>query len=182
MTEELIDVITEEGALTGESKNKNEIHTKGYWHRTAHIWIVNSKGELIIQKRSPNKINFPDLWDISAAGHISAGQTSLDAAQRETEEELGLRLPIEKFELIATIKRPQILNNGTYIDNEITDIYLVVFDFNLAELKAQQDEVADIKTMPWRELQALIASGGQGFVPHNQSYPILFAELKKRFG
>lgn len=94
---EYLDVLDRDGNLTGEKKSKLDVHKDGDWHKTVHIWIVTPKGELLIQKRSSEMDSYPDLWDISTAGHISAGEDSITSALRETEEELGLKLKAENF-------------------------------------------------------------------------------------
>ena len=104
MTEEYFDILNEKGEKTGESRSKKEAHEKGLIHRTAHVWILNSKKELLLQKRASGLRVYPDCWDISAAGHISAGQTSLEGAKREVEEELGLSLPDNMFVYLFTVQ------------------------------------------------------------------------------
>ena len=47
--EEYIDIVTKEGEPTGKSALKSEIHTKGYYHNTAHVWFYTSKGEIHYQ-------------------------------------------------------------------------------------------------------------------------------------
>ncbi len=94
---EYLDVLDEKGNPTGEKKSRTEIHRDGDWHQSAHIWIMNSKHELLMQKRSPNVENEPNLWDISSAGHIPTGANALDTAMREVREELGLILSSDIF-------------------------------------------------------------------------------------
>ena len=77
---ELIDVLDENGKLTGEVLEKDEIYRKGLWHRSSHIWIINDNNELLVQKRNPYKQTFPNLWAISVAGHVDSGETSRDTA------------------------------------------------------------------------------------------------------
>ena len=50
--------------------------------------IINGKNEILLQQRSANKEKNANMWDISAAGHISTGQDSLSAAAREINEEV----------------------------------------------------------------------------------------------
>ena len=74
MTEELIDILDEKGNKIGVSKTRGEVHAKGLWHQAAHVWIYNSKGEILLQKRSMQKESWPGRWDISAAGHVQQGK------------------------------------------------------------------------------------------------------------
>jgi 8-oxo-dGTP pyrophosphatase MutT (NUDIX family) len=78
------------------------------------VWILNTKDEVIIQKRCESKESWPGLWDISCAGHISHPDNSVTTAKRELEEELGLKLPEEKFELTFQTKIESITNNGIH--------------------------------------------------------------------
>lgn len=52
-----------------------------------HVWIINDKNELLLQKRSATKKTHPNCWDISGAGHIKAGKTISDGAIRELKED-----------------------------------------------------------------------------------------------
>ncbi len=179
--EEYIDVINENGSPTGVKKLKSEVHRGGDWHRAVHVWIVNSKGELLIQKRAPQKDNHPNMWDIPSAGHVSAGETPAICAERETEEELGLTLGAEKFEYLFTVSQKSVSNNGTYINNEINDVFLVRLDAELSRMELQKEEVSEVRFVPFRELEKIIGNGNPDFVSHPEEYKKLFEELHKRF-
>lgn len=88
---EYIDIYDSSNHPTGEVKEKTRAHEDGNFHRTAHIWIINDKHELLLQKRSSTKKSHPNCWDISGAGHIRAGETVIDGAMRELKEELGVK-------------------------------------------------------------------------------------------
>lgn len=141
---EYLDVITPEGELTGERKTKEQIHIDGDWHRAAHVWIVNSSNEVLLQRRAKTKINHPDMWDISVAGHVSAGEDALTSALREVEEEIGVVLVKEDLQHLGINVSQSVINDGTYINNEIDDIYLVRKDIPLADMKKQDEEVDDL--------------------------------------
>ncbi len=79
---EYIDIFDENNNPTGEVKEKQQAHEDGNFHRTAHIWIINDKSELLLQKRSASKKTHPNFWDISAAGHIRAGESVIDGGIR----------------------------------------------------------------------------------------------------
>ena len=97
---EYLDVLDENGNKTGEKKPRKEIHSKGYWHKGVHIWIINSKKELLVQRRSTNKDVYPNKLYISVAGHPVSGEAEIDSIKREFEEEIGVKLDINKLEYL----------------------------------------------------------------------------------
>ncbi len=135
----------------------------------------------MIQKRSPTKDSHPNQWDISSAGHISSGENSITSAAREVEEELGVKFNPEDFEYLFSLIQRAILNNGTFINNEFNDVYLLKTDLDLAKVKLQKEEVSEIKFIPFAELEKIINSGDENFVPHPQEYKKLFEELHRRY-
>src|SRR5437867_10874558 len=106
---ELIDVLTADGKPTGVRKPKNQIHRDGDWHRAAHVWIISPDGRFLLL-RSLRKENNPGLWDVSAAGHLSAGESAVEAAMRETFEEIGLALTREDLRFVTTLPQSCVLN------------------------------------------------------------------------
>lgn len=70
-------------------------HNKLFIHRSVGVVIFDKKGRILLQKRSTTKDLQPGHWGISAAGHVTKGETYEDAAKRELVEELGIDLPIE---------------------------------------------------------------------------------------
>ena len=95
---EYIDIFDENNNPIGEKKEKQQAHEDGNFHRTAHVWIINDKNELLLQKRSTRKKSHPNCWDISGAGHIKAGEAIIDGAIRELKEELGIEIEEYIFE------------------------------------------------------------------------------------
>ncbi|MFQ9264942.1 MAG: NUDIX hydrolase [Clostridia bacterium] len=101
---EYIDIFDENNNPTGQIKEKEKAHEEGDFHRTAHVWIVNDKNELLLQKRSANKKSHPNCWDISGAGHIKAGESVIDGAIRELKEELEKWLKIKQKDYYYMMK------------------------------------------------------------------------------
>jgi len=169
---EYLDICDAEGNLTGQKKTKKEAHEQGLWHRSVHVWIINSQNEILLQRRSPLVDNYPNMWDISAAGHVSAGEDCVRAALRETEEEIGLKIKPEELEQIGEVK--QTSKREGYINNEINPIYIVKRDLEVDKIKKQDEEVAAVKFMPYRELQSLIENKDTSLVSHPEEYILLF--------
>ena len=67
---ELFDVVDSENRVIGQA-TRGEVHAKGLLHRSVHIWVFNSRGELFLQKRAMTKDENPGYWDSSAAGHLN---------------------------------------------------------------------------------------------------------------
>ncbi len=163
---ELIDVLTPDGHSTGIRKPKDAIHRDGDWHRAAHVWIVAPGGRVLLQRRSLRKENHPGLWDVSAAGHVSAGETAIEAAIRETREELGLAISPDELQSLGTLRESCVLNGGTYIDNEFHEIFLVRREIDVSLLLLDAEEVAEVRWV--HDLRP-----DHTFVPHAQEYALL---------
>lgn len=71
------------------------VHAEKRLHRAVHVLMVNSCGELFLQRRSCVKDRYPGRWDSSAAGHVDLGEDYVACAHREAIEELGLAVELE---------------------------------------------------------------------------------------
>ena len=111
---------------TSERYEKN----KGEYRQSMHVWIQNSNGGFLIQKRAMTKKVFPGKWSITG-GAVDSGETSLDTLVRECKEELGVDVDINKAELLMTLKR----------DLDFVDIYLLRQDFEIENMTLQKEEV-----------------------------------------
>jgi len=175
---EYIDIIDKKtGQRTGTRKAKSEIHKNGDWHRTVHIWIINSREEVLLQRRSEKMENYPNYWDISVAGHISSGENSTTAALREIKEEIGLDLSVTKLKMIGEVSYQLVLNNGTYLDNERSDIYLVKIDLDIDKLKLQKDEIKGLRWITIPKLKNWVIDKKSNLAPHPKEYSLLFKLL-----
>jgi 16S rRNA (adenine1518-N6/adenine1519-N6)-dimethyltransferase len=94
--EEVFDVVDERDQVI-DAKRRDEVHVNNLRHRAVHIWILNAQGELFLQKRSPWKHNYPDLWCSSTAGHVDSGESYEEAGHRELGEEIGIDCKLTKF-------------------------------------------------------------------------------------
>lgn len=177
---EYIDVLTPEGKLAGTNKSKKQIHIDGDWHRAVHIWIINSKDEVLMQRRSKTKLNYPNLLDTSVAGHISSGENSLETAIREIEEEIGISMQQEELIYLGEVTQQKISNNDSYIDNEYVDIYLVEKKIKISSMKMQKSEVDDLCYVPLDTLETWVEEKNPEILEHDDEYELLFQVLKNR--
>lgn len=92
---ELFDVVDENDRVLRRA-TRVEVHGHNLLHRSVHVLIFDRAENLLLQKRSAWKDREPLKWDSSAAGHLDAGEDYVRAADRETEEELGIHTPLER--------------------------------------------------------------------------------------
>ena len=171
MAEEMIDILNSDGTPAGYSRSRTEVHAKGLWHRTVHIWVFDPQGRILFQLRSHLKENNPNLLDTSCAGHITAGDDSLNAAIRELREEIGIQKCREDFEYLFTAIHENVLNNGTYFDNEYYDTYKTTISAEESEhLVPQPGEVDDFVWMTPSEFLAKRVQNPEKFVDHPKDY------------
>lgn len=127
---ELRDLYDENKMVTGKTFVKGEQVPKGYYYLIVAIYIQNSKGDFLIQKRVKRK---GGKW-ATTAGHPKAGETSLEGLLTEVEEEIGIKLSKDMPILFETWNK----------NDQFFDIYYLKKDIDLKDIKIQE-EVEDVK-------------------------------------
>lgn len=177
MGDELIDIYDSKNRPLNEKKMKSEAHRKGLWHRVAHVWIYNSNKEIMLQLRAKDKEVYPNMWDISVAGHISAGEKEIVSAMREIEEEIGLKIKESELQLL-NIRNVQFTTNTT-INNEIIYLYLLKYDGNIKQLKIQEEELQEIKFFKLNELEKQLKETPEKFTPYGDYFYEIIERIRK---
>ena len=178
--EEYFDLLDENGNKTGKTKLRSEIHRDGDWHRAVHIWIINDKGDVLLQRRCATKDSNPNMLDISSAGHLSAGDESLDGAIRELKEELDLDVKPEELQFIKTIKRSS-KYTPTFINNEFDDLYILRTTKTINEMSFQKEEISEIFYVPYKEFKKMVENRQPDLLRHDEEFDILFNMFDSEF-
>ena len=180
---EYFNVYNKFGEKTGEIVERNEAHRKGICHRVIHLWLINARDEILIQQNSPEDETAPNIWYVSVGGHIISTDSVEMALIRETQEELGLDIShlTDSIKYLYTFKERVVLNNGTYIDDEIFDVFALKFDFKLDQITMQAEEVQAVKFISYDEFKRLIISKDATFWQHDIGYKMLLAGLDDFF-
>ncbi len=147
--EEMLDLFDAQGNPTGITIRRGEEAPQGMYWPVVDVWIVNSKGELLIQQRDYAKPNWPGYWCESAGGAVVSGEDFDTAALRETQEEIGLTVDFTRggkvFEYLG--------------EHSLKHVYLFCQDADLSQLTCQPGEVIALRYATPDEIRALIRSG-----------------------
>lgn len=95
-TEEIVQIVDRDNNPVGEVK-RSIMRKQGLTHRASYILVFNELRQLFIQKRTTTKDIYPDYWDVAAGGVVLAGEGYKQSAERELEEELGIRCTALEF-------------------------------------------------------------------------------------
>lgn len=153
---ELRDIYDRNKQLTGKVRDRMESLAEDEYFLVAYVCIINSRQQMLIQKRQTDKQSCPDMWDFSVGGCALTGETSREAAQRELYEELGYRYDFSGKELDFWIPHK----------NAFFDIYLLHEDINEEQLVIQESELQEIRWASRQEILDMIRRGE--FVPYDE--------------
>lgn len=144
---ELFDLVDENDNVIGVT-DKPTAHSTKQLHRVAAVYVFNDAGELYVQVHKSSG----GLYDHSVGGHVSQGETYAEAAQREADEELGIKQPLRQL--------------ATFYSDEGKYLHM----FGLFECVASpdwkfipNDEVEEIIPMKISDLRELMASSPEKF-------------------
>ncbi len=101
--EEYLDVVDNNDVVVGRML-RTELHKQGLNnYRVINAFVVNSEGKLWVPRRTAHKTIYPLGLDISAAGHVSSGETYEQAFEREVMEELNLDVHTVPHRLLGVL-------------------------------------------------------------------------------
>jgi isopentenyldiphosphate isomerase len=151
MAEEYLDIVDENGNLTGEKELRSICHEKGLWHQTVHIYVVRknkSSTEFLVHLRSKNKSAKPNMWAISFGGHVEAGDSIEKTTEKELFEEIGIKVSPKNLIFAGTSVSYSEEKNKEYI-------YSFFYEFNgeYEDLKFNDGEVQAVR---WRSLYEVL--------------------------
>ena len=143
---EIWDIMNENGEITGKTAIRGRTCLKpGEYHLVVHIWIVSSKGDFLLQRRSESRRLMPGEWAATGGSAIS-GENSEVAAKRELYEELGIIGNDDNMRFMGRLKRR----------NSFLDVWFVRCDEKAEDLKLQKSEVAEAKWVSPSTLKKMI--------------------------
>ena len=157
---EILDVYDKYKNLTGKKILKNQYNelTKEEYILFTYVAIFNSENEMLIQKRQDSLDRHPNLWDISASGHVVSGETSDEAMERKLYEELGHN---HKF-----LEDMPYLTINNY--KSFGDVYIINEDIDINDLKLDYSKVQNVTWATKEEILQLIEE--EKFIPYTEGF------------
>lgn len=143
---EFLESVDENNDLTGVVLDRKTIHDKKLFHRHVSCWIMNEKGEILLQQRAFSKEKNPGKWS-RTGGHVDAGEKPSDAIKREVFEEVGLKA--EDCEIIEG----EIFKSNDELEQYYTYNYVFITNKKENEFIIQKEEVACVKYYTIEQLE-----------------------------
>jgi 8-oxo-dGTP pyrophosphatase MutT (NUDIX family) len=149
---ELWDVLDRNGGKTGRVVARDRIWRGGTdtFHLVVHVYMVNTKNEWLIQKRSMSKHLWPGRWDITG-GAVLSGEDSLSAALREVREEIGISLDPSLMYIEKRLQWP----------NVFADIWVARADFDIGDCTLEPTEVDDVRWVNANDFMKIVFDGSK---------------------
>jgi len=138
---------------------RNQVHKRGLWHKSAQVFLFNSKGQMLLQKRAIDKDLYAGLWDYSVGEHLLPGESFRQGALRGLSEELDVG-DVELHE-IGDVRWVDLQSPGVQ-DCEIQQAFVCVFD---GAITLDPVEVSAVKFVGLAELEACIVARSGQFTP-----------------
>jgi isopentenyldiphosphate isomerase len=145
--DELLDVVDDWGRPVGVA-DRRTVHAEGLWHRVAHILLIADREgvpTVVLQERALHKATFPGLLDLSATGHLSAGEAPAEGV-RELREELGVEVAIDALVPLGVRRIVDEIPGG--VNRELVHLFLARDDRPLEEYDPAPAEVSAVVDLP----------------------------------
>ena len=143
------------------SMEKMEAHRQGLLHRAFSIFIFNKKGEMLLQQRASSKYHSPNLWTNACCSHPAPGESTIDAANRRLQEEMGFVTPLS---YAFTFSYRSDFDNGL-IEHEVDHVFTGYYDGDI------NPDASEVKDFCFMNMNAI----SESLVQHSHKYTSWFS-------
>jgi isopentenyl-diphosphate Delta-isomerase len=165
MNENKVILVDENDIQTGIAE-KLEVHEKALLHRAVSVFLINTSGDWILQKRAFDKYHSNGLWTNACCTHPQPGESVFEAAKRRLREEMGINCTITW--LFSFMYKEKLDNRLT--ENELDHVFFGITD---NEPVINTSEVEEWKRISYADLGIDIASSPE-------KYTFWFREIYER--
>ena len=155
---EYFDVFAADGACLGQMP-RHEVHRLGLWHRSAHVFVLDGAGRMLLQRRAPDKDLYASCWDYACGEHLQPGESYFRGMCRGLREELGIT-GVEPRPIGALSADSLVWPGG--VDAEFQQAFVLDYD---GEVRFDGVEVSEVQWVSRSELQSMLALLPDVFTP-----------------
>ncbi|MET1033025.1 MAG: NUDIX domain-containing protein [Candidatus Saccharimonadales bacterium] len=173
---EQYEVLDDQGHKTGQILDRATVHKQELWHEVVNVWVINPRGEILMQLRAPDVELSPNVWDVTIGTHLQPNEAPIDAALRAIKTGLGLDFPAEELEHLFNVQGGNPMPNGV-THNVFGHVFLINKAVDLTDLRFDSTKITRFAWIPLSELMVGIGSTetkDQYFPRSNNYYPQLF--------
>lgn len=185
---EYFELLDESGQKLGRCKERTRVHQDGDWHGGSHIWVVKREQNtgsmlVLLQKRRMDKDSFPGCYDVSCAGHMTAGEDFLSTAIRELSEELNIIAKQEdlKFLFSQQVEGEYTFHKRPFRNREVNYVYLLEETVSLERLSYQKEEIESLKWIEIEQLRKKLLNEQNKFCIIPEELERVYEEVKEKW-
>lgn len=156
--------------------DKKEAKAGNLFHKAVHLWVMVGD-QILIQQRSENKKIYPNMWDISVAGHIAENDSCFSTLVNEAKEELNIDIENYNIEYLYCLRRTGEIKGNMFFD---TFVVFLPIDFDLKTIKLEKSEVKDVKLVNKLYLEDVINDKIEDFAPRKMECTMFNEYLKSK--
>jgi isopentenyl-diphosphate delta-isomerase len=156
MHQDLVVLVDADDRETGVTP-KLQAHREGALHRAVSVFVLNSKGEMLLQRRAAGKYHSGGLWSNTCCGHPRPGETPAAAAARRLREEMGLSCHLDH---VFTFMYRATLDADGLVEHEVDHVFLGIGD---DEPRPDPEEVMDWRWAEPEEIERELAENADIF-------------------
>ncbi len=160
------EVLDDQGHKTGQVLDRQTVHEQELWHETVNVWIINTKGEALLQLRGEHVELHPGKWDVAIGTHVRPQEDPTDAAVRCLQTELGVAITKEQLKHLFNIQSVNPTENGK-MHRTLGHVFLLTRDMDLSEFTYDTEKIAQLV---WKPLLTVMGEVG-GADTANTYYP-----------
>ncbi|OGE86322.1 MAG: hypothetical protein A3J48_02385 [Candidatus Doudnabacteria bacterium RIFCSPHIGHO2_02_FULL_46_11] len=152
----VIDRVDENDRVLGPISRKN-IYRENASFRTSHIFVFNSKGELLLQKLASTRERYPGKWGSSVAGYVISGESYEQAAKRKLMDELGVSSSGAKLQTIGK----------TFIQDEGRKKFITLYRTDHdGGFKPDSEQIDEVKFFALKKIEEMRKDNPDEFTPN----------------
>lgn len=155
-------VVVDENDSVLKTESKLAVHKSGELHRAFSVFIFNSSGQMLLQKRADDKYHSAGLWSNACCSHPKPQEKIQDAAHRRLQEEVGFDCKLER--VFSFVYKSKVSND--LVEHEFDHVLVGKYD---GDVEANPDEVSDHRWESVEKIAEELSNSSQKFTPWFQT-------------